>query len=73
MRELEKKQGHLWSHTRETQLDKPFVRSAKTGGWKSELPESSVAEIESKWGALMQEMGYELSVRNLVQAGVGGP
>jgi hypothetical protein len=59
MRELEKKQGHLWSSTRETRQDKPFVRSAKAGGWKAELPEGSVEEIESAWGGLMREMGYE--------------
>jgi len=73
MRELEKKQGHLWQSTRETQLNKPFVRSAKAGGWKSELPEASVAEIESKWGALMRELRYELSVRNPVQASMEAP
>src|SRR6516162_5372292 len=61
MRGLEKKQGHLWSSTRETQKDKPFVRSAKSGSWKTELSEASVAEIESAWGGLMRDMGYELS------------
>jgi hypothetical protein len=60
MRELEKKQGHLWSSTRETRQDKPFVRKAKAGGWKTELPEASVAEIEAAWGGLMHEIGYEL-------------
>ncbi len=68
MREMEKKQGHLWSSTRETRQDKPFVRSAKAGGWKVELPESSVAEIEAAWGGLMQEIGYELAVSSLVDA-----
>jgi len=71
MRELEKKQGHLWNSTRETQLDKPFVRAAKSGGWKSELPQASVAEIESHWGELMRDLSYELSTRDLVPAGVG--
>jgi hypothetical protein len=61
MRGLEKKQAHLWSSTRETQKDKPFVRAAKSGGWKTELSEASVAEIESPWGGLMQDIGYELS------------
>jgi hypothetical protein len=70
MRELEKKQAHLWSSTRETRQDKPFVRSAKAGGWKAELPESSVAEIESAWGSLMREMGYELAAPSLVHAGM---
>jgi Sulfotransferase domain len=60
MRVLEAKQAHLWSTTRETRKDKPFIRAAKAGGWKAELPESSIAEIESAWGALMHEIGYEL-------------
>ena len=68
MRELEKRQAHLWSSTRETRKDKPFVRSATSGGWKKELPEASVAEIESAWGGLMSEMKYELSVNSLVPA-----
>ena len=70
MRELEKKQAHLWSSTRETRKDKPFVRSAKAGGWKAELSESSVAEIESAWGGLMREIGYELAASGLVHAGM---
>jgi hypothetical protein len=70
MRELEKKQAHLWSSTRETRQDKPFVRSAKAGGWKAELSESSVAEIESAWGGLMREIGYELAGPSLVDAGM---
>jgi hypothetical protein len=70
MRELEKKQGHLWSSTRETRQDKPFVRSAKAGGWKAELPEASIAEIELAWGGLMRETGYELAVSSLVSAGM---
>lgn len=70
MRELEKKQAHLWSSTKETRKDKPFVRSAKAGGWKAELPDASVAEIESAWGGLMREVGYELTVPSLAPAGM---
>lgn len=70
MRELEQKQAHLWSSTRETRKDMPFVRSAKAGGWRAELPEASVAEIESAWGGLMREMGYELAVGDGVHAGI---
>jgi aryl sulfotransferase len=69
MRELEKKQGLLWSSTKQTRQDKPFVRAAKAGGWKKELSEASVAEIESAWGGLMHELGYELAVGNMVHAG----
>ena len=68
MRELEKKQWHLWSSTRETREDKPFVRAAKSGGWKAELPKASIAEIELKWGVLMREIGYKLAISNLVPA-----
>jgi hypothetical protein len=60
MRELEKKQGHLWSSTKQTRQDKPFVRAAKAGGWRTELPASSAAEIEMTWGEIMEDMGYEL-------------
>lgn len=68
MRELEKKQAHLWSSTRDTRQDKPFVRSAKSGGWRTELAEVSVLEIESKWGVLMREMNYEVGSSNLASA-----
>jgi hypothetical protein len=68
MRKLEKEQAHLWSSTRETRLDKPFVRQAKAGGWRKELPASSVAEIEAAWGTLMKHLGYDLAVPTLVEA-----
>jgi hypothetical protein len=35
------------------------------------LSEASVAEIESAWGGLMREMGYELAAPDLVHAGMG--
>jgi hypothetical protein len=70
MREMEKKQWHLWSSTRETRKDKPFVRAAKAGGWKVDLPEASIAEIELKWGELMRDLNYELAMSNLVHAGM---
>ncbi len=58
MRELEKQQAHLWSSTKDTRMDKPFVRSAKSGGWRSELPRECVQQIEQAWGSLMSELGY---------------
>jgi len=60
MRELERKQAHLWSSTRETRKDKPFVRAAKAGGWRTELPQRCVAQMESAWGKLMKDLGYAL-------------
>jgi hypothetical protein len=70
LRELEKKQAHLFSSTRETRQDMQYIRSAKSGGWKAQLPEASVAKIESAWGGLMKELGYELTVPALAQAGM---
>jgi len=61
MRALEKQQAGQWILTKDTRSDKPFVRSAISGGWKSQLAPESVAAIESAWGGLMQSLGYELS------------
>ena len=58
MRKLEKEHAGQWVLTRNTRQDKPFVRTATSGGWKSTLPPNSVAEIESAWGDLMGQLGY---------------
>jgi hypothetical protein len=68
MRKLEKAQGHLWSSTKDTLQDKPFVRTAKAGGWRTGLPTSCVREIESAWGRLMIELGYELQFEKAIEA-----
>jgi hypothetical protein len=60
MRKLEKTQAHLWSSTKSTRQDVPFVREAKAGGWRAGLPEPAVAELEAAWGHLMTYLGYEL-------------
>jgi hypothetical protein len=59
MRKLEKQQAHLWSSTRDTRQDVPFVRAAKSGGWETELPEQSVREIEAAWSGIMKALGYQ--------------
>jgi len=61
MRKMEKSQAKDWQLTKSTRQDKPFVRDAKAGGWRSALPAKSVAEIEASWGSLMQTLGYELA------------
>jgi Sulfotransferase domain len=61
MRALEKEEGGHWVLTKGTRSDKPFVRSATAGGWKSQLAPDSVNAIESAWGDLMQSLGYELA------------
>jgi Sulfotransferase domain len=60
MRRLEQKQALLWSSTKETRQDVPFVRTATPGGWKTEIPEASVREIEGAWAELMRSLGYQL-------------
>ncbi|MGB8061948.1 MAG: sulfotransferase domain-containing protein [Candidatus Sulfotelmatobacter sp.] len=60
MRALEKQEAGQWVLTKGTRSDKPFVRSAISGGWKSQLALESVAAIESAWGDVMQRLGYEL-------------
>jgi hypothetical protein len=61
MRKLEKTQGKKWVQTRYTRQDKPFVRKAGSGGWRANLPDQSVMEIEAAWGELMISLGYPLS------------
>jgi len=61
LRQLEKKQAHLFSSTRDTRQDMPYIRSARAGGWKAQLPEASVATIEAAFGGVMQQLGYELT------------
>jgi Sulfotransferase domain len=62
MRKLEKSQAHLWSTTKSTRQDVPFVRAAKAGGWRTELPEEATSQLEAAWGHLMTHLGYELLV-----------
>jgi hypothetical protein len=60
MRNLEKSQAHLWSSTKSTRQDVPFVRSAQAGGWRTGLPEGAVAQLEAAWRHLMTHLGYDL-------------
>jgi hypothetical protein len=61
MRSLETTQGDQWVSTKNKRSDIPFVRTASSGLWKDKLPASSIAEIESTWGPLMRELGYQLT------------
>lgn len=65
MRKLERKESGKWVATTLTRQDKPFVRNATSGGWKTVLPEKTVAYIEEHWGYLMRELGYELATPGL--------
>jgi hypothetical protein len=61
MRKLEEAQTDDCELTKGSRKDLRFVRAARSGGWRSELPESMAARIEAAWGPLMQHLGYELS------------
>ncbi len=68
MRELEKVESDAWIATKNRRKDIPFVRVAKSGGWRTSLPESCVQQIEAAWGDLMTTLGYELVTLNVPQA-----
>jgi hypothetical protein len=59
MRELEKKHSRNWYLTKNTRQDIPFVRTAKSGNWRSALPGSTLESIENAWGPLMRWLKYE--------------
>jgi sulfotransferase family protein len=63
MRDLEKSQSDTWVSTKNKRNDIPFIGPASTGNWKAKLTDRSVEEIESAWGALMVQVGYELSTK----------
>jgi sulfotransferase len=60
MRDMERQQGAKWVATTLTRHDKPFVRKGEKGGWQAVLPGETVAYMESQWGELMEDLGYEL-------------
>jgi hypothetical protein len=63
MRKLEKKAGDEWVGNRNRRTDIPMIGSAEAGKWKSVLPQAAIEEIESTWGDLMAQLGYELVTR----------
>ncbi len=73
MRELERAQGSQWITTKNKREDIPFVGTASSGGWKERLSPASIAEIESTWGPLMLQLGYELVTRRDDGLGVSMP
>lgn len=59
MRTLEKSQAQLFTSTKNTRQDIPFVRAAKAGGWRDSLPEELALQLDAAWGHLIQWLGYE--------------
>lgn len=64
MQSLEKEQSKRWVTTKGTREDIPFVRAAKSGGWRSKLSAAALRTIEDAWGGTMREFGYELAMAN---------
>ena len=65
MRKLEQQDADKWTGTKNTRKEIPFVRAAKSGGWKESLPRPLVEEIEVAWFPLMNFLGYELHSQEL--------
>ena len=61
MQSPEKEQSKKWVTTKGTRDDIPFVRAAKSGGWRNRLSATAVRTIEEAWGDTMKEFGYELA------------
>jgi hypothetical protein len=60
MRQMEKQEEGQWVATKKHRKDIPFVRVAKAGGWKTNLPAPCVMQIEAAWGELMSSLRYSL-------------
>jgi len=58
MRQMEKREEDQWVATKKHRKDIPFVRTAKAGGWRTQLPSESVLQIGRAWGGLMSSLGY---------------
>ena len=65
MRKLEKQDADQWTGTKNTRKEIPFVRAAKSGGWKESLPGHCVEEIEVAWAPLLNYLGYPLQTPEL--------
>ena len=70
MRKMEERESKDWVATKNHRQDIPFVRVAKSGGWREKLPQECVAEIESAWGEIMTALGYELGSAGMRPAAV---
>ena len=58
MRQLEQEQHGEHKMLKRSRSDIPFVRTAKSGQWRSELPPDAARRIETAWGSLMCELNY---------------
>jgi hypothetical protein len=59
MRLLEQQQAMTWKVTKKSRRDKTFVRVAKAGGWRDNLPEGIALSIRQRWGGWMDRFDYK--------------
>ena len=57
MRKLESQNKNAWPN-KQARKDISFVRSAKSGGWRENLPADVAARIETEWKTLMLKLDY---------------
>jgi hypothetical protein len=67
MREMEQTQSDYWVATKKHRKDIPFVGTATSGRWQSDLPPALASKIESTWGNLMLTLGYPLMTSEIGQ------
>jgi hypothetical protein len=72
MRKLEADQNKDSAIFRGSRKDLFFVRAARAGGWRNELPTAQVERIEAAWGRLMHHLGYELNSPSHAEATESG-
>lgn len=58
MRRLEKAQADVWKTIKDSRREIPFVRSARSGNWMSELSVHSARLITARWRVLMKSLKY---------------
>lgn len=58
MRASEKKHHDRWASTKGSRKDKQFVRKAKEGTWREELPPQLADRVARRWPELMERFGY---------------
>lgn len=71
LRDLEKKQSKDWVFTKGMRQDIPFIRAAKSGGWRANLSSAAVSLIEQAWSPAMELTGYELVSQPSELQGIG--
>lgn len=59
MRSLEEREARRWAPTKNSNKSMRFVRKAKSGGWREEVPVHLMHSLESRWGEVMLSLGYQ--------------